>query len=73
MIGLIPTEGPIIVCLKVILVKLNSPTIISYRCIKVALLTISKATIVVKIGLTRLYVNGRSKALNSLIKVSPSV
>ena len=73
MIGLIPAESSIIVCLEVILVKFDRSAIVSNGGIKVALFTIGKSPIVIEVSLSGFNLNSCSKALNSLIKVASPI
>ena len=71
--SLIPTEGPIVVCLEMVLIKLDSPRVVSNCGVKVALLAIGKATIMVEIGLSWLYLDCGGETLDCLVEVTSSI
>ena len=56
-----------------VLIKLDSPCVVSNCCIEVALLAIGKTTIMVEIGLSWLDLDSGSETLDCLVEVTSSV
>ena len=73
MICLIPAKSPVVICLEVILIEFDGATVISYRCIEVALLSVGETSVMIEISLSRLNLNRRREALDSFIEVASSI
>ena len=73
MICLIPAKSPVVIRFEVILIEFDGATVISYRCIEVALLSVGKTSIVIEISLSRLNLNRRREALDGFIEVAASI
>ena len=72
-IGLIPAEGSVVVRFEMIRVKFDSPAVIRYGSIEVALLAVCEASVMVKISLSWLYLDGGREALDGLVEVTAPV
>jgi hypothetical protein len=71
--NLIPTKCPVVVRFEVVWIELNGLWVVLDGSFKVALLAVSEATVVEKVGFGRLKCYGLCKAFNSFFIISPSV
>lgn len=71
--NLVPAEGPIVICLEMLPIKLYCPTIVHYSTLILSLLPVSESSVVIKISLSPFKLYGLSEAPNGLIKVPLAV
>ena len=72
-IGLIPTESSVVVRFEMIRVEFNCPAVIRYGSVEIALLAVCEASVMVKISLSWLYLDGSRETLDGLIEVPTPV